>query len=80
MKRFIKPMAIVVAAASVTAAVLADGHDTRGVFRHVSTIEFEDVIPGTVAFATVAGDRAAGAHAPLFALQPAKHASVHTRR
>lgn len=60
---FRKHVALLALSSILSANVaLADGHGKAGVFIDSSDIAFEDIIPGVVAFATVNGDRAAGAH------------------
>ncbi len=78
MKQLLKPLAAIAATALIAAGAMADGHSNHGIFRHVSTIEFDEIIPGTVAFATVAGDRETGAHGTFVRIPAGKATPQHT--
>jgi len=69
--------AIALTAVTLT-GVFADGHGDHGVFKHASKIQFDDIIPGTVAFATVAGDREKGEHGTFVRIPAGQATPPHT--
>ncbi|MGI9504912.1 MAG: DUF4437 domain-containing protein [Geminicoccaceae bacterium] len=75
MKRTIT-LAFGLAIATMTAEAIAD--DDKGIFLSSADIAFEDIIPGTVAFATVAGDREAGAHGTFVRVPAGQATPMHT--
>ena len=56
----------------------AMANDDKGVFLSSADVEFQDIIPGTVAFATVAGDREKGAHGTFVRIPPGQATPMHT--
>ncbi len=68
--------AIPVAMAAFGAQATA-GED-KSVFTPSADVVFEDIIPGTVAFATVAGDREKGAHGTFVRVPPGQATPMHT--
>lgn len=50
----------------------------NGIFTPASKVNFEDIIPGTVAFGTVAGNRAEGAHGTFVRIPPGQATPLHT--
>ncbi len=48
------------------------------VFITASSVTFDDIIPGVVAFGTVAGDREAGAHGTFVRIPPGEATPLHT--
>ena len=56
----------------------AIANEDKGVFMSSADVEFQDIIPGTVAFATVAGNREAGAHGTFVRIPPGQATPMHT--
>jgi len=77
-----KKMKLTIAAIALSAVTLggvfADGHGDNGIFKHASKIKFDDIIPGVVAFATVAGDREKGEHGTFVRIPAGQATPMHT--
>ena len=56
----------------------ADGHTTKATFTPADEVEFQDIIPGVVAFGTVSGDREKGAHGTFVRIPAVKATPSYT--
>lgn len=56
----------------------ADGHAAKGVFTAADKVQYQDIIPGVVAFGTVSGDREKGAHGTFVRIPAGKSTPLHT--
>ena len=52
--------------------------EDKGVFMSSADVEFQDIVPGTVAFAAVVGDRESGAHGTFVKIPPGQATPMHT--
>ena len=80
-KMEIKMNIIKIIPAATIALCMAGGFSMaseKGIFTEASEVNFEDIIPGTVAFGTVAGDRADGAHGTFVRIPPGQATPLHT--
>ena len=68
--------AVAVAVAAFGAQAVAS--QDKSVFLSSADVMFDDIIPGTVAFATVAGDRESGAHGTFVRIPPGQATPMHT--
>jgi len=66
---------IILTAMTTTTGALAS---EQGVFTPKKDIVFEDIIPGTVAFATVAGNREAGGHGTFVSIPAGQATPLHS--
>ncbi len=74
-------LCIATAAASVlliNQGAFADGHSKKAVYTPANKVMFQDIIPGVVAFGTVSGDRAKGAHGTFVRIPAGKATPLHT--
>ena len=75
------PLIIAAAIAStiLTIQVVSAGSQgSKAVFTPADKVVFEDIIPSTVAFGTVTGDRESGAHGTFVRIPPGKATPLHT--
>lgn len=61
-----------------SAMAIADGHSDKGKFIAADQIEFQDIIPGVVAFSTVTGNRESGSHGTFVRIPPGQATPPHT--
>lgn len=77
MKTSTAVVASLFALAIATQGVLAMTGE-KSVFTTVDAVEYADIIPGVVAFGTVAGDRETGAHGTFVKIPPGQATPLHT--
>jgi len=57
---------------------LADGHAGKAKFIAADQVDFQDIIPGVVAFGTVTGNRESGSHGTFVRIPPGQATPPHT--
>jgi len=58
--------------------IVSASHHSSPVFTVADAVEFEDIIPGVVAFGTVSGDRASEAHGTFVRIPAGQATPLHT--